>query len=149
MAREKIIEEVLREVVGPDPVKPSIQDNGEEILNIKPEHIEGQTLLIPISKNGHSRRIPLTKKALLILQSSELPFRLTANALRLSWDRLKVKGNIKDLHFHDLRHDAISCFFEKGLSIPEVALISGHRDYKMLFHYTHLKCEDIIKKHGL
>ena len=36
MAREKIIEEVLREVVGPDPVKPSIQDNGEEILNIKP-----------------------------------------------------------------------------------------------------------------
>ena len=36
--------------------------------------------------------------------------------------------------------------FEKGLSIPEVALISGHRDVRMLFRYTHLKAEDILKK---
>ena len=61
-------------------------------------------------------------------------------------DRLKKKGNIKDLHFHDLRHEAISRFFEKGLSIPEVALISGHKDVRMLFRYTHLKAEDVISK---
>ena len=36
-----------------------------------------------------------------------------------------------------MRHEAISRFFEKGLSVPEVALISGHRDYRMLFRYTH------------
>ena len=54
--------------------------------------------------------------------------------------------NIKDLHFHDLRHEAISQFFEKGLSIPEVALISGHKDVRMLFRYTHLKAEDILRK---
>ena len=47
MAREKIIEEVLREVVGPDPVKPSIQDNGEEILNIKPTKRYGAGILFP------------------------------------------------------------------------------------------------------
>jgi len=35
-----------------------------------------------------------------------------------------------DLHFHDLRHEAISRFFEMGLSVPEVTLISGHRDYR-------------------
>ena len=34
-----------------------------EILNIKHEHIKGQTLLIPITKNGHRRTIPLTKRA--------------------------------------------------------------------------------------
>ena len=71
---------------------------------------------------------------------------MSANAVRLAWDRLKKKGNFKDLHFHDIRHEAISRFFEKGLSIPEVALISGHRDYKMLFRYTHLKAEDILRK---
>ena len=43
-------------------------------------------------------------------------------------------------------HGAISRFFEKGLSVPEVALIFGHRDVKMLFRYTHLKAEDILKK---
>ena len=117
-----------------------------EILNIKPEHIKGQTLLIPETKNSHPRTIPLTKRALYILENTQLPFPMSANAVRLAWDKLKKKGNIKDLHFHDLRHEAISCFFEKGLSIPEVALISGHKDVRMLFRYTHLKAEDILRK---
>ena len=117
-----------------------------EILNIKKEHIKSQTLLIPITKNGHQRTIPLTKRALYVLQNTELPFPMSSNAVRLAWERLKKKGNIKDLHFHDLRHEAISRFFEKGLSIPEVALISGHKDVRMLFRYTHLKAEDILRK---
>jgi len=33
-----------------------------------------------------------------------------------------------------------------SLSIPEVALISGHKDVRMLFRYTHLKAEDILRK---
>ena len=33
-----------------------------------------------------------------------------------------------------------------GLSIPEVALISGHKDVKMLFRYTHLKADDLVLK---
>ena len=117
-----------------------------EILNIKSEHIKEQTLLIPVTKNGHPRIIPLTKRALYILENTQLPFPMSANAVRLAWDRLKKKGNIKDLHFHDLRHEAISRFFEKGLSIPEVALISGHKDVRMLFRYTHLRAKDILRK---
>ena len=54
------------------------------------------------------------------------------------------RANVEDLRFHDLRREAISRFFEKGLSIPEVALISGHKDVRMLFRYTHLKAEDIV-----
>ena len=37
-------------------------------------------------------------------------------------------AGITDLHFHNLRHEAKSRFFEMGLSVPEVALISGHQD---------------------
>jgi integrase len=55
----------------------------------------------------------------------------------LAWERLKTRAGIRDLRFHDLRHEAISRFFELGLSIPEVSLISGHRDARMLFRYTH------------
>ena len=68
--------------------------------------------------------------------------------MRQAWDRLCRRSAIEDLHFHDLRHEAISRFFEKGLSVPEVALISGHRDYRMLFRYTHLRAEDVAKKLG-
>ena len=53
---------------------------------------------------------------------------------------------MSDLRFHDLRHEAISRFFELGLNIPEVAVISGHKDPRMLFRYTHLRAESLIPK---
>ncbi|MDA0341679.1 MAG: tyrosine-type recombinase/integrase [Proteobacteria bacterium] len=71
---------------------------------------------------------------------------MSPNAVRLSWGRLTHRAGIEDLHFHDLRHEAISRFFEMGLSVPEVALISGHRDPRMLFRYTHLRAEDVARK---
>lgn len=48
---------------------------------------------------------------------------------------------IKDLHFHDLRHEGISRLFEAGFAIEQVALVTGHKDWKMLRRYTHLKPE--------
>lgn len=112
------------------------------------------TLFIPVTKNGHSRTIPLTPRAVEILQDAQgkddadkdRPFPLSDNAAKLAWQRLLKRSGIADLHFHDFRHEAISRFFEKGLSVPEVALISGHRDFRMLFRYTHLKAEDVARK---
>jgi len=78
--------------------------------------------------------------------SGGLVFPITAESLKKAWQRLIKRTKIDNLHFHDLRHEAITRFFEMGLSIPEVALISGHRDYRMLFRYTHLRAEDVGKK---
>jgi hypothetical protein len=68
------------------------------------------------------------------------------NAIRLSWGRLCKKAEIPDLHFHDLRHEAISRFVEMDLSVPEVASISGHRDMRMLMRYAHANTESILAK---
>ena len=46
---------------------------------------------------------------------------------------------IEDLHFHDLRHDGVSHLFEIGWNIPRVAATSGHRSWKSLARYTHLR----------
>ena len=56
------------------------------------------------------------------------------------WQRIRRRAGIKDLHFHDLRHEAV----ERGLSLPEVALISGHRDHLMLLRYTHMRPENFV-----
>jgi integrase len=107
-----------------------------------------RALTIPMAKNGYSRTIPLTLAALALLQGlkgkgqtkkmeNEKIFPTTANALKLAWDRLIKRTGIEGLHFHDLRHEAISRFFEMGLTMPEVALLSGHRDMRMLFRYSH------------
>ena len=48
---------------------------------------------------------------------------------------------IEDLHFHDLRHEGTSRLFEAGFAIEQVSLVTGHKDWKMLRRYTHLKPE--------
>jgi integrase len=123
-----------------------------EILAMRWADIDraGQALLIPSSKTGIARTIPLLPEALRILDkmppSSHRVFPISANAVRLAWERLRKRAGLRDLHFHDLRHEAISRFFEAGLSTPEVALISGHRDARMLFRYTHPMRTLIISK---
>ena len=58
---------------------------------------------------------------------------------------IRQKAGIEDLKFHDLRHEGISKFFEKGLSIPEVAVISGHKDWKQLKRYTQIRASDVLR----
>ena len=53
--------------------------------------------------------------------------------------------DIDDLHFHDLRHEGTSRLFEAGLTLEKVALVTGHKDWKMLRRYTNLKAEDLHK----
>ena len=74
------------------------------------------------------------------------PFPVTSNAFRLEWDGLRSRAGLSGLRFHDLRHEAISRFFELGLNIPEVTVTSGHKDPRMLFRYTHLRAESLIPK---
>jgi site-specific recombinase XerD len=60
--------------------------------------------------------------------------------------RAKNALGIEDLHFHDLRHEGVSRLFEQGYQIHEVALMSGHRDWKMLARYTQLKAKDLHRR---
>ena len=52
-------------------------------------------------------------------------FPITPNAAKLSWQRTVKRANIEDLHFHDLRHEATSRFFEMGLDMRALAQ-DGH-----------------------
>lgn len=109
-----------------------------------------KALHIPHTKNGHPRFIPLTTETLRLLGA--LPrtdvriFPLTGNAVRLSWERLRRRAGLVDLRLHDLRHEAISRFFEKGLTVPEVAMLSGHRDPRMLLRYSHAMRQTVLDK---
>ena len=117
-----------------------------EILSITNNDIKDNCIYLSDTKNNSPRKIPLTKKVKVIINKSILPYSISSNAVRLNWYRMTKRAGIVDLHFHDLRHEAISRFFEKGLSIPEVSLISGHKDVRQLMRYTHLKINNLIDK---
>jgi integrase len=71
------------------------------------------------------------------------------NSESVSWtfrEACKVVGiNTKDtpderrLKFHDLRHEAVSRLFEMSMTIPQVAVVSGHRSWQNLQRYSHLR----------
>jgi integrase len=73
---------------------------------------------------------------------------LTAEAVKRAFIRAMHRAGIENLRFHDLRHEATSRLFERGLNIMEVASITGHKDLRMLRRYTHLRAEDLAKKLG-
>ncbi len=123
-----------------------------EIANMrwKDLDLKRRLLTIPVTKNGHARAIPLSNEAVKALPRQRSfgghIFSMTGNAIHLAWDRITQRAGIDDLRFHDLRHEAISRFFELGLTIPEVAAISGHRDATMLLKYAHAASKMIFSK---
>tara|TARA_B100000963_G_scaffold338853_1_gene336100 strand:- start:224 stop:619 length:396 start_codon:yes stop_codon:yes gene_type:complete len=124
-----------------------------EILNLRwiDVDLDSDFAFLFDTKNGEDRKVPLTKTAKDIL--SKLPrhyekvFLISANCVRLAWERTRNKAGISDLRFHDLRHEAVFRFFEMGMSVPEVALISGHKDVRQLFTYTHLNPINVFTKY--
>lgn len=98
---------------------------------------------LPLTKTGNPRVVPLCPAALAILRvrvvlGSELLFPIQPNTVSEGFLGACRRAGISDCRFHDSRHEAISRFFERGLTVPQVALISGHKDYRMLARYTHL-----------
>ena len=116
-----------------------------EILKLKWSNInfDDRTAYLEDTKNGEDRYVPLSIKIIELLssikQSNNLVFPVSSNAVRLSWERLKRKANVNNLRFHDLRHEALSRFTEKGLNPLEIAEISGHKQLGQLRNYTHIK----------
>jgi integrase len=127
-----------------------------ELLRLHWEYIDlnRRTAHLPDTKNGEARTVPLSSTAIAVLRA--LPrtlhgdvFRgVTTEAVKRSYMRATRRACIKDLRFHDLRHEATTRLFEKGLNIMEVASVTGHKDLRMLRRYTHLKAEDLARKLG-
>ena len=109
----------------------------------------------PRKKDGNNQRAPLIDltgyDAWALLQEQkasphnrELIFPYNERSTGTAFRRACRKLDIEDLHFHDLRHEATSRLFEAGLPIERVALVTGHRDWKMLKRYTHLSPDILV-----
>lgn len=124
-----------------------------EICAAKRKDRDGTVLRIPETKTGVPRTIPLSPRAIEILDAlpvlegdhKEYFFGYEPSSISHMFNRACQQLGIEDLRFHDLRHEAASRFIERGLSIPEVAKITG-QSFATLQRYTHLKAEDIAKK---
>lgn len=126
-----------------------------EILSLTWENINlsRRTAYLPDTKNGEARTAPLSSRAIAVLSGLARSidgrvFPVTANALKLAFERAVKRAGIEDFHFHDLRHEATSRLAERLPNLIELASVTGHKDLRMLRRYYHPRAEDLAKKLG-
>lgn len=140
-----------------------------ELLSLRWEniHIDNRVAFLPMTKNGDPRSIPLSCDAAKLLhslgrKSNGLVFDgVTANAVKLGFTRALQRARrtyvenggedprmLMDLHFHDLRHVAITRLAEKLPNLIELSAVTGHKSLAMLKRYYHVKPEVLARKLG-
>lgn len=109
---------------------------------------------LPQTKNGDARDVPLSTTAIDILKAQPKNaagrvFGVRADSITQAFERARNRAEIEDLRFHDLRHEATSRLFEKGVfSVAEIQSITGHKTMAMLSRYTHFKAGALAAKLG-
>ena len=127
-------------------------------LDIEDVNATDKTVIIrdrkdPVRKMGNHMTVPLLPEAWTIV-AKHMGSRTTGKifqgcnerSVSTSFTRTCAKLGIKDLHFHDLRHRAIRQLFSAGLAIPEVSLLSGHKNWKVLARYVSVKPAEVHAK---
>lgn len=115
--------------------------------------LERKVARLQDTKNGDRRDVPLSSEAIKALNG--LPgsrtgkvFSIGTMAVVHAFQRACKRTGINDLRFHDLRHEATTRLFEKGLNPMEAAAVTGHKTLQMLKRYTHLRAEDLAERLG-
>lgn len=124
-----------------------------ELLSLRWDNIDpgNRTATLPITKNGDTRLVPLSRAAVAVLEG--LPrcgngrvFQLTSNALQKAFVRAVDRAGLSDLRFHDLRHTAATRMSRALPNVIELAAVTGHRDLRMLARYYHPSATDLARK---
>ena len=122
-----------------------------EITKLKTSNInfEKSTALLIDTKNGETRLVPLTSRALEICQKfrfREKLFDINRDKFRHYFEQACRRAKVKNFRFHDLRACAITNLFLNGWSIAEVSVVSGHKTWSELKRYTRIQPDTLVSK---
>ena len=101
-------------------------------------NLERRTVYLPKTKNGNPRTVPLSTTAVKVLEQlltledcQRKAFNLKSDSLDVNFRKIRKKCLIDDLHFHDLRREALTRLAKK-VDVLNLAKISGHTDLRIL-----------------
>ena len=102
----------------------------------------------PKRKEGNHMRIPLSTTAMAVIERQPSQagriFPYTQNSVSSAWIAAREIAGIDNITFHDLRHRAITDLFARGLTIEQVALISGHKTWAQLRRYVQTQPHTLV-----
>jgi integrase len=128
-----------------------------ELLHAEWRHIDldKKQWLIPTSKTGKARHVPLSAQAIKLLSSvprfDRCPYVLPNPAtmapyvsIKRVWQTARDDAFLNDLRIHDLRHSAASFMINAGIDLFAVGRVLGHADHKSTMRYSHLANDTLL-----
>ncbi|WP_395671217.1 tyrosine-type recombinase/integrase [Phenylobacterium sp.] len=128
-----------------------------ELLDARWEHVdvERRVWLIPMSKTGKSRHVPLSTAAVAIVEKlprfEDCPW-LVPNpktrkpfvSIKHGWQHAIKVARLPGLRIHDLRHSAASFMVNNGVDLFAVGKVLGHASYQSTQRYSHLANDTLL-----
>ena len=128
-----------------------------ELLHAEWRHIDvnKRQWLIPTSKSGKPRHVPLAKAAIDILEAVPrfegcpyvLPNPETLRpfvTVKHAWQTARAEARLSDVRLHDLRHSAASFLVNSGVDLYAVGKILGHSSTQTSLRYAHLSNDTLL-----
>jgi integrase len=105
-----------------------------EICSMRWDDVHANHVHIPNSKSNEARNVPLSSEAQNLIKlatGTDTVFGINTSQLDALFRKMKRRAMIDDLHFQDLRREALSRL-AKIFSLMELAKISGHKNLSIL-----------------
>ncbi len=128
-----------------------------ELLNAEWRYVdlERRSWLIPTSKTGKARYVPLSQAAVDVIEQlprfNGCPYllpnpqtRKPFTCIKHPWDTARREARLPDLRIHDLRHSAASFMINSGVDLFAVGRILGHASYQSTQRYSHLANDTLL-----
>lgn len=122
-----------------------------EILAMKRSHIKDGFVHLPMTKNGESRNVPLSKEAkrllALIPEGQEFIAPVKVKSFHRTWHRVRMEAALTEINFHDTRHEAITRMVKvRKLPVEILAKITGHKTINILINtYYNPDAQDLVE----
>ena len=108
-----------------------------EICQLKRSNVDlkKRTAYLEMTKNGHPRLVPLTEKAIKIINQTKgkKVFDINVASLDALFRKIRNRAGLEHINFHDSRREALTRLSKK-VDVMTLAKISGHRDLKVLLN---------------
>lgn len=124
-------------------------------MRVRDFDAEARAVHLDRTKNGDSRSVPLSSKALQWLtflstgrEPDEKIIPLTSESLGLYFRQVRDDAGLTDLHFHDTRHEAATRLSKKLSNVLELSAVTGHRSLQSLKRYYNPSAADLAAKLG-
>ena len=121
-----------------------------EILGMRWADVGAKSVVLPVTKNGDARAVPLSPRAreiLALLPRTDPVFGLESAQRDALFRKARNRAQIPNLHFHDSRAAAI-WRLSKKLDVMELARVIGHRDLRSLLLYYNASADDLADRLG-